>query len=192
MRRPCNRPLPLSARKDRLPSIGIARPLVHRQDTRELAQVLHLGQLLFGQVVTTWPGIMPPAKRDPNCSPALTTHARPSQVDLQFRVFSTSQLETSTSSVSARSAPPPPQGARARNSLASTRVCCGLFWNLTRRYAVRAQHQLALRAAPHAPDLLHRQNANSVPRCFLILYRILMQCSVVRCQVQLFALASSL
>jgi len=24
--------------------------------------------------------------------------------------------------------------------------------------AVRAQHQLALRAAPHAPDLLYRQN----------------------------------
>jgi hypothetical protein len=24
--------------------------------------------------------------------------------------------------------------------------------------AVRAQHQLALRAAPHPPDMLHRQN----------------------------------
>jgi hypothetical protein len=24
--------------------------------------------------------------------------------------------------------------------------------------AIRAQHQLALRAAPHPPDMLHRQN----------------------------------
>jgi hypothetical protein len=39
--------------------------------------------------------------------------------------------------------------------------------------AVRAQHQLALRAAPHAPDLLYRQNRHSIYRpssgfaCFL-------------------------
>jgi hypothetical protein len=30
--------------------------------------------------------------------------------------------------------------------------------------AVRAQHQLALRAAPHAPDLLYRQNRHFVYR----------------------------
>jgi hypothetical protein len=35
--------------------------------------------------------------------------------------------------------------------------------------AVRAQHQLALRAAPHPPDLLHRQNRQARPRCFPIL-----------------------
>jgi hypothetical protein len=40
--------------------------------------------------------------------------------------------------------------------------------------AVRAQHQLALRAAPHAPDLLHRQNCQScVPASLWILTWIL-------------------
>jgi hypothetical protein len=33
--------------------------------------------------------------------------------------------------------------------------------------AVRAQHQLALRAAPHPPDMLHRQNCQArSPACF--------------------------
>jgi hypothetical protein len=38
---------------------------------------------------------------------------------------------------------------------------------------VRAQHQLALRAAPHPPDMLHRQNRQNRSRLFRILNRIL-------------------
>jgi hypothetical protein len=37
--------------------------------------------------------------------------------------------------------------------------------------AVRAQHQLALRAASHPPDLLHRQNRQArLPAFFLTLF----------------------
>jgi hypothetical protein len=34
--------------------------------------------------------------------------------------------------------------------------------------AVRAQHQLALRAAPHPPDMLHRQNRQARSPAFFL------------------------
>jgi hypothetical protein len=46
-------------------------------------------------------------------------------------VFSTSQLETSTNSASGAVSPAAAASREAKNSLASTRMCCGLFWNFT-------------------------------------------------------------
>jgi hypothetical protein len=50
---------------------------------------------------------------------------------------------------------------------------------------VRAQHQLALRTAPHPPDMLHRQNRQVSSLAFRILYRILSAPAEMICKKQL-------
>jgi hypothetical protein len=46
-------------------------------------------------------------------------------------VFSINQLDTSTSSTCGTLSPAAAASREARYSLASTRMCCGLFWNFT-------------------------------------------------------------
>ena len=79
-------------------------------------------------------------------------------------VLAISQSVTSTTSLAGTVNPAAWARRVASSSLASTRRCCGLFWNLTTHsVAVGAEHQLALRSAPHPPNRLYREHRQGDP-----------------------------
>ena len=102
---------------------------------------------------------MPPAKRDPKCSPgSQRTRVWPRSIS-SSGVWSTSHLDTSTSSALRRRQPHGCGQLRGQKLIGQHAHVLRIIAELDHvDPAVSAQHQLALRAAPHAPDVLYCLN----------------------------------
>ena len=156
------RRLPLPAREDRLPSIGIARPLVEREHTRKLAQVLDFTKCSSGQVVDHLPGHESAHKARPELQPGLASLAGATKIHLKFRCVVDQPARDIDQLCHGRRKASGCGQPRSQQFVGQHPQMLRVVLELDHvRMAVGAQHQLPLRAAPHPPDVLHRQNCQA-------------------------------